>query len=283
MARYSRGVTKIDPYFQRESIFLHTTQAEACKLAVQDIHKRYGDNEVLKGVSLAARAGDVISIIGASGSGKSTFLRCINFLERPNAGQIVVNGETVRTRADRAGNLEVADHKQLQRIRTKLAMVFQHFNLWAHMNVIENIVEAPIHVLGMSRREAEERAREYLEKVGLAPRLEKQYPSHLSGGQQQRVAIARALAMDPDVMLFDEPTSALDPELVGEVLKVMQTLAEEGRTMIVVTHEMAFARNVSNHVMFLHQGRVEEEGRPDEVFRNTKSERLKQFLSGSLK
>ncbi|WP_345813697.1 ABC transporter ATP-binding protein [Paraburkholderia sp. PREW-6R] len=262
---------------------LHTTQTEACKLAVQDIHKRYGDNEVLKGVSLNANKGDVISIIGASGSGKSTFLRCINFLERPNAGQIVVDGEAVKTKADRAGNLEVADHKQLQRIRTKLAMVFQHFNLWAHMNVIENIVEAPIHVLGLPRREAEDRAREYLEKVGLAPRLEKQYPSHLSGGQQQRVAIARALAMNPDVMLFDEPTSALDPELVGEVLKVMQKLAEEGRTMIVVTHEMGFARNVSNHVMFLHQGRTEEEGLPAEVLSSPRSERLKQFLSGSLK
>ncbi|CAN0619618.1 lysine/arginine/ornithine ABC transporter/histidine ABC transporter, ATP binding subunit [Burkholderia multivorans] len=261
-----------------------TTQTSpACKLAALDIHKRYGDNEVLKGVSLNAKAGDVISIIGASGSGKSTFLRCINFLERPNAGQIIVDGETVRTKADKAGSLEVADHKQLQRIRTKLAMVFQHFNLWAHMNVLENVMEAPVHVLGIPKREAEERAREYLEKVGLAPRVEKQYPSHLSGGQQQRVAIARALAMHPDVMLFDEPTSALDPELVGEVLKVMQKLAEEGRTMVVVTHEMGFARNVSNHVMFLHQGRTEEEGHPSEVLARPKSDRLRQFLSGSLK
>ncbi|AIV49109.1 ABC transporter [Burkholderia pseudomallei] len=260
-----------------------TTTNAACKLEARDIHKRYGDNEVLKGVSLSAKAGDVISIIGASGSGKSTFLRCINFLERPNAGQIVVDGETVRTKADRAGNLEVADHKQLQRIRTKLAMVFQHFNLWAHMNVLENVMEAPVHVLGITKREAQERAREYLEKVGLAPRVETQYPSHLSGGQQQRVAIARALAMHPDVMLFDEPTSALDPELVGEVLKVMQKLAEEGRTMIVVTHEMGFARNVSNHVMFLHQGRTEEEGQPADVLARPQSERLKQFLSGSLK
>ncbi|MGF6969412.1 ABC-type histidine transport system ATPase subunit [Paraburkholderia sp. WC7.3g] len=162
-------------------------------------------------------------------------------------------------------------------------MVFQHFNLWAHVNVLENIVEAPVHVLGLPRREAEERAREYLEKVGLAPRVEKQYPSHLSGGQQQRVAIARALAMNPDVMLFDEPTSALDPELVGEVLKVMQKLADEGRTMIVVTHEMGFARNVSNHVVFLHQGRTEEEGLPEEVLTKPCSERLGQFLSGSLK
>ncbi|MCO4879394.1 ATP-binding cassette domain-containing protein [Paraburkholderia caribensis] len=262
---------------------LHKTQTETCKLAVRDIHKRYGDHEVLKGVSMNANKGDVISIIGASGSGKSTFLRCINFLERPNAGQIVVDGDPVRTKADRYGNCEVVDHNQLQRIRTKLAMVFQHFNLWAHMNVLENIVEAPIHVRGLSRREAEERGRSYLEKVGLAPRLEKQYPAHLSGGQQQRVAIARALAMDPDVMLFDEPTSALDPELVGEVLKVMQKLAQEGRTMIVVTHEMGFAKNVSNHVMFLHQGRTEEEGAPAELFDSPQSERLKQFLSGSFK
>jgi histidine transport system ATP-binding protein len=260
-----------------------TMQTGPRKLNVQDIHKRFGDNEVLKGVSLTANKGDVISIIGASGSGKSTFLRCINFLERPNAGKIIVDGEEVKTKVGKSGSLDVADNKQLQRIRTKLAMVFQHFNLWAHMNVLENIIEAPIHVLGLSRREAEDRAREYLEKVGLASRVEKQYPSHLSGGQQQRVAIARALAMNPDVMLFDEPTSALDPELVGEVLRVMQKLAEEGRTMIVVTHEMGFARNVSNHVVFLHQGRTEEEGPPDDVLTAPRSERLKQFLSGSLK
>ncbi|HDR8859647.1 TPA: ABC transporter ATP-binding protein [Burkholderia territorii] len=253
------------------------------KLFVDDLHKRYGDNEVLKGVSLKANSGDVISVIGSSGSGKSTMLRCINFLEQPNSGRIVVDGEEVRTMPDKTGALRAADSKQLQRVRTKLSMVFQHFNLWSHMNVIENVMEAPVNVLGIPKKEAEDRAREYLEKVGLAPRVEKQYPSHLSGGQQQRVAIARALAMHPDVMLFDEPTSALDPELVGEVLKVMQKLAEEGRTMIVVTHEMGFARNVSNHVMFLHQGRVEEEGVPSEVFANPRSERLRGFLSGSLK
>ncbi|WP_321860302.1 ABC transporter ATP-binding protein [Burkholderia cenocepacia] len=253
------------------------------KLFVDDLHKRYGDNEVLKGVSLRANSGDVISVIGSSGSGKSTMLRCINFLEQPNTGRIFVDGEEVRTALDKTGALRAADPKQLQRVRTKLSMVFQHFNLWSHMNVIENVMEAPVNVLGIPKKEAEDRAREYLEKVGLAPRVEKQYPSHLSGGQQQRVAIARALAMHPDVMLFDEPTSALDPELVGEVLKVMQKLAEEGRTMIVVTHEMGFARNVSNHVMFLHQGRVEEEGVPSEVLANPKSERLRAFLSGSLK
>ncbi|MCP1290966.1 MULTISPECIES: ABC transporter ATP-binding protein [Chromobacterium] len=253
------------------------------KLNIQNIYKSYGSHEVLKGVSLTAKAGDVISIIGSSGSGKSTFLRCINFLEKPNQGSISLNGEPIRLAATKNGELTPADQKQLQGMRTKLAMVFQHFNLWAHMTVLENVIEAPVHVLGISKEEATQRAVKYLRKVGLDERAQDKYPAHLSGGQQQRVAIARALAMEPEVMLFDEPTSALDPELVGEVLKVMQALAEEGRTMIVVTHEMGFARNVSNHVMFLHQGRVEEEGCPDEVFGNTKSERLKAFLSGSLK
>lgn len=253
------------------------------KLIIKNIHKRYGNHEVLKGISLTAKAGDVISIIGSSGSGKSTFLRCINCLERPNQGSISLNGEEIRLAADKKGELQPVDHGQLQRMRTRLAMVFQHFNLWGHMTVLENVIEAPVHVLGMSRAEATERAIKYLRKVGLDERAQDKYPAHLSGGQQQRVAIARALAMEPEVMLFDEPTSALDPELVGEVLKVMQSLAEEGRTMIVVTHEMGFARNVSTHVMFLHQGLVEEEGAPDEVFGNTRSERLKAFLSGSLK
>ncbi|EJM15201.1 ABC-type histidine transport system, ATPase component [Pseudomonas sp. GM21] len=253
------------------------------KLSVDELHKSYGSHEVLKGVSLKAKAGDVISIIGSSGSGKSTFLRCINFLEQPCAGRITVNSEEIRTKKDINGALRVADQCQLQKIRTKLAMVFQHFNLWQHMTVLENIIEAPVHVLGIKRKEAEQRARQYLRKVGLDASVESKYPSHLSGGQQQRVAIARALAMEPEVMLFDEPTSALDPELVGEVLKVMQALAEEGRTMVVVTHEMGFARNVSNHVMFLHQGRVEEEGHPSEVLVNPQSERLTQFLSGRLK
>ena len=253
------------------------------KLSIEGLHKKYGNHEVLKGVSLKAKAGDVISIIGSSGSGKSTFLRCINFLEQPCAGSITVNDEPIRTKQGLNGALCVADPRQLQKVRTKLAMVFQHFNLWQHMTVLENIIEAPVHVLGIKRKEAIERARQYLHKVGLAPEVESKYPSHLSGGQQQRVAIARALAMEPEVMLFDEPTSALDPELVGEVLKVMQALAEEGRTMVVVTHEMGFARNVSNHVMFLHQGLVEEQGPPGDVLVNPKSERLTQFLSGRLK
>ncbi|HTR09812.1 MAG TPA: ABC transporter ATP-binding protein [Paraburkholderia sp.] len=253
------------------------------KLTVDDLHKKFGENEVLKGVSLKAKAGDVISLIGSSGSGKSTFLRCINFLESPCSGRITLNGEEIRTTTDRGGALRVSDPKQLQTMRTRLSMVFQHFNLWAHMTVLENIIEAPVSVLGLSRSEAEARARKYLDKVGLATGVESKYPSHLSGGQQQRVAIARALAMEPEVMLFDEPTSALDPELVGEVLRVMQALAEEGRTMIVVTHEMGFARNVSNHVVFLHKGKIEEQGDPKEVLNTPRSERLQQFLAGRLK
>jgi arginine/ornithine transport system ATP-binding protein len=256
--------------------------AKTIKLQVENIHKRFGSNEVLKGVSLTAHAGDVISIIGSSGSGKSTFLRCINMLEKPHEGRIIVAGEELRMAPSANGELQAVEQKQLQRIRCELAMVFQHFNLWAHMTVLENIIEAPVHVLGKPKDEAVATARKYLAKVGLEGK-EDAYPAHLSGGQQQRVAIARALAMEPEVMLFDEPTSALDPELVSEVLKVMKTLAQEGRTMVVVTHEMGFAREVSNHLIFLHKGRIEEEGAPSEVLAKPKSERLAQFLSGSLK
>ena len=252
------------------------------QLTVTDLHKSYGTNEVLRGVSLSANAGDVISVIGSSGSGKSTCLRCINFLERPHKASITLEGETLSLQTAKDGMLQAKDNKQLQRFRAKLAMGFQHFNLWAHLNVLDNITEAPIHVLGLSPAEAQERARHYLAKVGLSG-AEKKYPAHLSGGQQQRVAIARALAMEPAVMLFDEPTSALDPELVGEVLRVMRGLADEGRTMIVVTHEMGFAKEVSNHVVFLHQGLVEEQGDPKLVLTQPRSERLQQFLAGSLK
>ena len=252
------------------------------KLEVQDLHKRYSTHEVLKGVSLAAKAGDVISIIGSSGSGKSTFLRCINMLEQPHGGKILLNGEELKLVANKDGALKAAEPKQLQRMRSRLAMVFQHFNLWSHMSALENVMEAPVHVLGMSKKEALEKAERYLSKVGVAHRKDA-YPAHMSGGEQQRVAIARALAMEPEVMLFDEPTSALDPELVGEVLKVMQDLAQEGRTMVVVTHEMGFAREVSNQLVFLHKGVVEERGCPREVLANPQSERLQQFLSGSLK
>lgn len=252
------------------------------KLTVEGLHKRYGDHEVLKGVSLKAKTGDVVSLIGASGSGKSTFLRCINFLEQPNAVTMTLDGETVRMAEDR-GAVRVADAAQLQNLRTRLAMVFQHFNLWSHLSVLDNITLAPRKALGVGKAEAEDRARKYLDKVGLPARVADQYPAFLSGGQQQRVAIARALAMEPEIMLFDEPTSALDPELVGEVLKVIRALAEEGRTMLMVTHEMAFAREVSSQVLFLHQGVVEEEGPPSEVLVSPRSERLRQFLSGNLK
>lgn len=252
------------------------------KLQAEGIHKRYGQQQVLKGVSLMAKAGDVISLIGSSGSGKSTLLRCINLLEKPQQGRIVVAGEELLLQADRHGDLQAKDPKQLQRLRTRLAMVFQHFNLWAHKTVLQNIIEVPVQVLGIPKEEAIARARNYLHLVGLE-KHEDAWPNHLSGGQQQRVAIARALAVEPEVMLFDEPTSALDPELVGEVLRVMQVLAQEGRTMVVVTHEMGFAREVSNHIVFLHQGLIEEQGYPREVLTNPKSERLAKFLSGSLK
>jgi len=251
-------------------------------LTADGIVKRFGAHEVLKGVSVQARQGDVISMIGSSGSGKSTFLRCLNLLELPNAGRIVVDGEELALVPDKSGALTARDAAQLQRLRTRVAMVFQHFNLWAHMTALQNVIEAPMQVLGLARAEAVERAETYLQRVGVAHRKDA-YPAHLSGGEQQRVAIARALAMEPKVMLFDEPTSALDPELVGEVLRVMRAVAEEGRTMIVVTHEMSFAREVSSQVVFLHQGRIEEQGDPAEVLARPHSERLKAFLASSLK
>ena len=250
-------------------------------LRVDDLHKSFGTLEVLKGISLEARQGDVISMIGSSGSGKSTFLRCINFLEIPDSGTIALHGEEIRIVKNAAGEPRPADRRQVERIRTRLGMVFQNFNLWTHMTVLQNIIEAPTQVLGVPKAEATQAAILLLEKVGIGDKAAS-YPAHLSGGQQQRAAIARALAVDPEVMLFDEPTSALDPELVGEVLRVMRDLADEGRTMIVVTHEMGFAREVSNRVVFLHQGRIEEEGPPDRVFTNPSSERFKQFMASNL-
>jgi len=255
------------------------SDARTHKLLVENLHKRYGANEVIRGVTLSANAGDVIAIIGSSGSGKSTLLRCINLLEQPHAGRIVLDGEELALKAGRDGALEARDPKQLQRLRSRLSMVFQHFNLWAHMTALQNVIEAPMQVLGQSRDEATARGEALLERVGVAHRKD-MYPSQLSGGEQQRVAIARALAMEPEVMLFDEPTSALDPELVGEVLRVMRDLAAEGRTMVVVTHEMSFAREVANHLVFLHQSRIEEQGPPWEVFADPRSERLRQFLAG---
>lgn len=253
----------------------HRSHVEA--LVLEDVHKSFGELSVLRGVSMAAHEGDVLSIIGASGSGKSTLLRCINLLEQPDAGEIRVGGEPIRFTM-RKGHRVPEDMKQVERLRSRLGMVFQSFNLWSHMNVLQNVTEVPVHVLGVSKGEARERAEHYLQRVGLWEKRD-QYPAFLSGGQQQRAAIARALAIEPRVMLFDEPTSALDPELVGEVLKVIHDLANEGRTMILVTHEMKFARDVSTQVIFLHQGQVEERGSPKQVFYEPVSERCRAFVS----
>jgi len=242
-------------------------------IRVNDLHKSFGAHHVLKGVSLEACEGDVVAIIGGSGSGKSTMLRCINFLETPSSGTIAVAGEAVEMRPDGSPS----NRKQLERIRQSLGMVFQSFNLWTHRTVLENLIEVPVHVQKVPKDEAIERARKLLARVGLAEK-EGAYPNFMSGGQQQRAAIARALCMEPKAMLFDEPTSALDPELVGEVLQVIRGLADEGRTMILVTHEMKFAREVASHVIYLHNGLIEEQGPPDQLFGAPKSDRLKQFL-----
>ena len=250
-------------------------------ISVEDLHKSFGDNEVLKGVHLTASQGEVISVLGSSGSGKSTLLRCINLLEIPNSGIIRVAGEEVLLKKNRRGENQPADKKQVERIRAKLAMVFQQFNLWSHMTILENVMEAPVHVLKQERGKAREKAIHYLDKVGIGDKLNA-YPVHLSGGQQQRAAIARALAMEPEVILFDEPTSALDPELVGEVLQVMHDLAVEGRTMIVVTHEMGFAREVSSRIIFLDAGLIIENGTPTEVFEAPKTERFQMFVAAMM-
>ncbi|MGY4491873.1 ABC transporter ATP-binding protein [Pseudomonas putida] len=249
-------------------------------LEIRNLHKRYGQLEVLKGVSLSAQEGAVISILGSSGSGKSTLLRCTNLLENPHQGQIFVAGEELKLKAARNGELVAADNRQINRMRSEIGFVFQNFNLWPHMTVLDNIIEAPRRVLGQSKAEAIEVAEALLAKVGIADKRHV-YPNQLSGGQQQRAAIARTLAMQPKVILFDEPTSALDPEMVQEVLTVIRNLAEEGRTMLLVTHEMGFARQVSSEVVFLHQGLVEEQGTPDQVFDNPVSARCKQFMSSN--
>ena len=249
-------------------------------LEIRNLHKRYGALDVLKGISLAANDGAVISILGSSGSGKSTLLRCINLLENPHQGEILVAGEALKLKAARNGELIAADSRQINRLRSQIGFVFQNFNLWPHMSVLDNIIEAPRRVLGQSRAEAIEVAEALLAKVGIADKRHA-YPNELSGGQQQRAAIARTLAMQPRVILFDEPTSALDPEMVQEVLAVIRNLAEEGRTMLLVTHEMGFARQVSSEVVFLHQGLVEEQGTPEQVFDNPLSARCRQFMSSN--
>jgi polar amino acid transport system ATP-binding protein len=256
----------------------NTMSDSSIALELTDIHKSYGSLEVLKGVSLKANDGDVISILGSSGSGKSTLLRCINLLEQPAKGRVVIGEEELLLKPGKSGELEAASRKQLEAMRSRIGFVFQSFNLWPHKTILGNIIEAPMHVLKQSREQAVERAEGLLKKVGLFEKRDA-YPGNLSGGQQQRVAIARALAMDPQVLLFDEPTSALDPELVNEVLSVIRELAEEGRTMLIVTHEMRFARDVSSQVVFLHQGQIEEIGTPEQVFDNPKSQRVRDFMS----
>ena len=249
-------------------------------IEVRDLHKAYGQLEVLKGVSLVAHRGEVISLIGSSGSGKSTMLRCCNLLEDSQQGEIIFKGEAVHWKGTGL-NRHPADKQQVIRIRTNLSMVFQQFNLWSHLTILQNVMEAPLTVLHRDRAEVEASARKYLDKVGIGDKCDV-FPAQLSGGQQQRAAIARALCMEPTALLFDEPTSALDPELEQEVIRVIKALAEEGRTMIIVTHDMRLAADVSDHTIFLHKGKIEEEGRPEELFGKPKTERLQQFLSATV-
>ncbi len=249
-------------------------------IEIRNLHKAYGALEVIKGVDITARKGDVVSLIGSSGSGKSTILRCANLLEDSQQGDILFKGEPVLWKGEGL-HRHPADFRQVLRIRTNLSMVFQQFNLWAHMTILENVMEAPVTVLGRDRAEAEEAARGYLDKVGIGDKCTA-YPAQLSGGQQQRAAIARALCMEPEALLFDEPTSALDPELEQEVVRVIKDLAAEGRTMMIVTHDMKMAADVSDHVIFLHQGLIEEEGAPGTLFSAPESDRLRQFLSSTM-
>ena len=248
-------------------------------IEIRDLHKAYGALEVLKGVDITAQRGQVISLIGSSGSGKSTLLRCCNLLEDSQQGTIRFQGEDVSWKGANHAR-RPADARQVLRIRTNLSMVFQQFNLWAHMSILQNVMEAPVTVLRRDPAEVEHAARAYLDKVGIGDKCDV-YPAQLSGGQQQRAAIARALCMEPEALLFDEPTSALDPELEQEVVKVIKDLAAEGRTMLIVTHDMKLAADVSDHVVFLHQGLVEEEGPPANLFGTPKSERLRGFLSAT--
>ena len=255
-------------------------KSEPPVIEIKNLHKAYGELEVLKGVNISANAGDVVSLIGSSGSGKSTLLRCANLLEDSQQGEILFCGESVNWKgADHARKPK--DAAQITRIRTNLSMVFQQFNLWAHMSVLQNVMEAPVTVLGEAPAVVETRARDLLAKVGIGDKCDV-FPAQMSGGQQQRAAIARALCMQPKALLFDEPTSALDPELEQEVVKVIKDLAAEGRTMIIVTHDMRLAADVSDHVVFLHQGLIEEEGPPKELFGRPKTERLQQFLSATV-
>jgi len=266
----------------RPDLGLSASEPGQAYLSVDRVHKRFGQLEVLKGVSLEAAEHQVVSLIGASGSGKSTLLRCINLLAIPDMGDIWIDGVRLPLSRDGRSPRRITDKKAVRLMRARLAMVFQDFNLWAHMTILENVMEAPIQVLGANKAETRDKAEALLKRVGIAEKRGA-YPAQLSGGQQQRAAIARALAMEPKILLFDEPTSALDPELVGEVLKVMQDLAEEGRTMLVVSHEMSFVREVSNRVVFLHEGQIAEEGTPHAVFHEPKTEACRKFLSSVIR
>ena len=246
-------------------------------LRVEGLRKSFGDNEVLKSIDLTIHTGETVVLLGASGSGKSTLLRCLNFLEIPSAGRITFGGQALGT-PDRAGAVRYSEREMVS-TRKRLGMVFQQFNLFPHMTALQNVVEAQVTVLARSHSDAQKRARQLLDKVGLAAKADA-YPARLSGGQQQRVAIARALAMDPELMLFDEPTSALDPELVGEVLQTMRTLAEDGMTMVVVTHELGFAYHVASRVIFLDQGRILEQGSPRSVLLAPQEARTREFMAG---
>ena len=252
------------------------TTSEAPMIDARDVRKRFGHNEVLRGVSLRVARGEVVAVIGPSGSGKSTFLRCLNHLETIDSGHVAIEGQTLAT-TDAQGRCAYVPDAELRRICAKTGMVFQHFNLFPHLTVLQNLIEAPMVVQGVPRAEAVARAETLLDKVGLAAKRNN-YPSRLSGGQKQRVAIARALCMQPDIMLFDEPTSALDPELTGEVLRTMRELAEERMTMLVVTHEMGFAREVADRVMFFDQGRIAHDAPPQEFFNNPANDRIRAFI-----
>ncbi len=247
-------------------------------IRVEGLSKNYGENTVLSNFSFEVNKGEVIAIIGPSGSGKSTMLRCLSLLEKIDTGNVTVGGRVmVETGAD--GKAQYASEKELKKIKLQMGMVFQNFNLFPHFSVLRNITEAPVHVLGISQIEARKIAIELLDKIGLSEKV-KSYPWQLSGGESQRVAIARALAMKPDILFFDEPTSALDPELTGEVLKVMKNLAAENMTMVVVTHEMGFAREVADRVIFMDKGKIVEEGSPDDIFVSSENERTQSFIKG---
>ncbi|NNE80547.1 MAG: amino acid ABC transporter ATP-binding protein [Silicimonas sp.] len=245
-------------------------------LRIENLHKSFDDLEVLKGIDLTVQSGETVVILGSSGSGKSTMLRCVNFMESPTNGKIYLNGDLIGT--ERNGKMTYKE-AELCTLRSRIGMVFQHFNLFPHMTVLENVLEGQVIVLGRAKMEARDKAMAQLERVGLAEKAF-EYPSRLSGGQKQRVAIARALAMDPEVMLFDEVTSALDPELVGEVLKTMRQLAEEGMTMLCVTHELGFAYHVANRVLFLNEGIILEQGEPQSILKNPDTNRMREFLDG---